>query len=154
MHSGTGYIKIAVFVPCRFQSRFSAQWNTPLRKGDEYPPLLLQGVLHALGLPFTFSSWQQSHLWSSWCQRMRPQELYRLPLIYLIFKAVCLSNLHFSNTDRSLFFVFQIRFYFHFYSYYACLIKEPIRRGFGQLQLSDKTTMQAIGPQILWWRKR
>ena len=28
-HSGTGYIEIAVFVPCRFQSRFSAQWNTP-----------------------------------------------------------------------------------------------------------------------------
>ena len=31
-HSETGYIEIAVFVPCRFQSRFSAQWNTPLYK--------------------------------------------------------------------------------------------------------------------------
>jgi len=28
LHSGTGYIEIAVFVPRRFQSRFSAQWNT------------------------------------------------------------------------------------------------------------------------------
>jgi len=32
-HSGTGYIETAVFVPywfqSRFQSRFSAQWNTP-----------------------------------------------------------------------------------------------------------------------------
>ena len=32
LHSGTGYIKIAVFVPCQFQSRcqsrFSTQWNT------------------------------------------------------------------------------------------------------------------------------
>jgi len=40
LHSGTGYIEIAVFVPCRFQSRFqsrfSVQWNTPLRLGDEY----------------------------------------------------------------------------------------------------------------------
>ena len=29
-HSGTGYIETAVFVPYWFQSRFSAQWNTPL----------------------------------------------------------------------------------------------------------------------------
>jgi len=33
LHSGTGYIEIAAFVPCRFQSRFqsrfSAQWNVP-----------------------------------------------------------------------------------------------------------------------------
>ena len=28
LSSGTGYIEIAVFVPRRFQSRFSAQWNT------------------------------------------------------------------------------------------------------------------------------
>jgi len=29
MHSETGYTETAVLVPCRFQSRFSAQWNTP-----------------------------------------------------------------------------------------------------------------------------
>jgi len=33
-HSGTGYIEKALFVPHRFQSRFSAQWNTPLRYGS------------------------------------------------------------------------------------------------------------------------
>ena len=32
VHTGTGYTEIAVFVSCRFQSRFSAQWNTPFRK--------------------------------------------------------------------------------------------------------------------------
>jgi len=35
-YSGIGYIEIAVFVPCRFQSRlqsrFSAQWNSPSRQ--------------------------------------------------------------------------------------------------------------------------
>ena len=34
-HSGTGYTEMAVFVSCRFQSiqsRFQAQWNTPLTR--------------------------------------------------------------------------------------------------------------------------
>ena len=39
-HSGTSYIEIAVFVPCRFQSgfqsRFSAQWNTSFRLSNAF----------------------------------------------------------------------------------------------------------------------
>ena len=55
-HSGTCYIEKAVFVPRRFQSRFSAQWNTPLTNE-------LADTLHArqharwIKAKFHYASW-------------------------------------------------------------------------------------------------